>query len=148
MSDIHVFNMAEKNASNDDWRFDPITDRQRELIEDKGYEAPDTKGEASDLITEILRKEDGATAGQVRRLEFYGIYGEFSKKEAAELIDKNKHLYDEGEYQDWKQNVAGNEKKKEKKGKQELEGCYGGCGCLILLLFLFFVWRFWSWWFH
>ena len=145
MSDIHSFNMPEKNASNDDWRFDPITDRQRELIEEKGYEAPDTKGEASDLITEILRKEDGATEGQIRRLEFYGIYGDFSKKEASELIDKNKHLYDEDEYQAWKQNVAGIGEKKEKEKKDDLSGCQAGCGCLMLLIALFFLWQIWRW---
>lgn len=98
--------MPVKNASNDDWRDDPITDRQRNLIEDKGYKAPDTKGAASDLISEIIRKEDAATEGQIRRLEFYGIYGDFSKKEAMDLIEKNKPLHDEDEYQEWKKIVC------------------------------------------
>lgn len=98
--------MPVKNASNNDWRDEPITDRQQKLIEDKGYEAPRTKGEASDLISEILRKEDGATEGQLRRLEFYGICGDFSKKEAMELIEKNKPLHDEDEYQEWKKIVC------------------------------------------
>jgi hypothetical protein len=98
--------MPVKNASNDDWRNDPITERQRNLIEEKGYDAPNTKGEASDLISEILSKEDEATEGQIRRLEFYGIYGDFTKKEAMELIEKNKPLHDEDEYQEWKKIVC------------------------------------------
>jgi hypothetical protein len=98
--------MPVKNASNDDWRNDPITDRQRDLIEEKGFDAPNTKGEASDLISEILSREDKATESQIRRLEFYGIYGDFSKKEAMELIEKNKPLHDEDEYQEWKKIVC------------------------------------------
>jgi hypothetical protein len=95
-----------KKYSLNDWRDEPITDRQQKLIEDKGYQAPDTKGEASDLITEILRKEDPATEGQIRRLTFYGICGDFSKKEAIELIEKNKPLHDEEQYQLWKKMVC------------------------------------------
>ena len=106
MSDIHVNFMPLKNTTNNDWRDDPITERQRNLIEEKGFDAPNTKGEASDLISEILSKEDEATEGQIRRLEFYGIYGDFSKKEAMDLIEKNKPLHDEDEYQAWKKIVC------------------------------------------
>ena len=106
MPDIHAFKMPAKNASNDDWRNDPITERQRDLIEEKGLDAPNTRGEASDLISEFLSREDKATEGQIRRLEFYGIYGDFSKKEAMNLIEKNKPLHDEDEYQEWKKIVC------------------------------------------
>ncbi len=136
MSDIHAFNMPAKNASNDDWRDEPITDRQKKLIEDKGYEAPDTKGEASDLITEILRKEDPATEGQIRRLEFYGIYGDFSKKEASELIEKNKPLHDEEEYQKHKKTLEADAKRIE----EGSTGCSKGCGCMILIFFAIIAW--------
>lgn len=95
-----------KKYTLNDWRDEPITDRQQKLIEDKGYQVPDTKGEASDLITEILRKEDPATEGQIRRLKFYGICGDFSKKEAMDLIDQNKPLHDEEQYQLWKKVVC------------------------------------------
>lgn len=124
--------MPEKN----NWRDDAVTERQIDFLTQHGREIPETKGEASDIITEIMRGIDPATDGQKRRLEFYGIEGSFSKKEASAIIEKNKPLHDEEEYQSWKKVMSESDSKK--------SGCSQGCGCLVLIGAAFVLWKFFS----
>jgi hypothetical protein len=85
------------------WEDEPATDAQKAVLRSKRipYEGL-TKKQASDLIETIYY---GATEGQVRRLNFYGINSEgLSKREAAVIIDDYiaTHPDAENAYQLWK----------------------------------------------
>jgi hypothetical protein len=85
------------------WVDEPATDAQKAVLRSKRipYEGL-TKKQASDLIETIY---NGATEGQVRRLNFYGINSEgLSKREAAVIIDHYiaTHPDAENAYQLWK----------------------------------------------
>ena len=87
------------------WEDDPATDAQKAVLRSKRipYEGL-TKKQASDLIETIY---NGATEGQVRRLQFYGIDSEgLTKKEACVIIDDYiaSHPDAENDYQRWKMN--------------------------------------------
>jgi hypothetical protein len=89
------------------WEADPISDAQKRLLLSKHIPVSSdmTKGEASDLIGQIL---DGATEGQIRRLNFYGIDPDHvTKKEACILIDDYiaKNPDSENDYQRWKMSL-------------------------------------------
>lgn len=86
-----------------EWEDEPATDAQKAVLRSKRipYEGL-TKKQASDLIETIY---NGATEGQVRRLNFYGINSEgLSKREAAVIIDDYiaTHPDAENAYQLWK----------------------------------------------
>ena len=86
-----------------EWEDEPATDAQKNVLRSKRipYEGL-TKKQASDLIETIY---NGATEGQVRRLNFYGINSEgLSKREAAVIIDDYiaTHPDAENAYQLWK----------------------------------------------
>jgi uncharacterized protein DUF4339 len=88
-----------------EWEDEPATEAQRAVLRSKRipYDGL-TKKQASDLISTIW---NGATEGQVRRLNFYGINSEgLSKKEAAVIIDDYiaSHPDAETDYQLWKTN--------------------------------------------
>jgi uncharacterized protein DUF4339 len=87
------------------WEDEPATEAQKAVLRSKRipYDGL-TKKQASDLIETIY---NGATEGQVRRLNFYGINSEgLSKKEAAVIIDDYiaGHPDAETDYQLWKIN--------------------------------------------
>ena len=87
------------------WEDEPATNAQKAVLRSKRipYDGL-TKKHASDLIETIY---NGATEGQVRRLNFYGINSEgLSKKEACVVIDDYmaSHPDAENDYQRWKMN--------------------------------------------
>jgi len=87
------------------WEDDPATDAQKTVLRSKRipYDGL-TKKQASDLIETIY---NGATEGQVRRLQFYGINSEgLTKQEACVVIDDYiaTHPDAENDYQRWKMN--------------------------------------------
>jgi len=53
------------------WRDDPVTERQKDLIRSKGKRIPKTKGEASDLISSLLGT--GPSPRQIAKLKFLNI---------------------------------------------------------------------------
>jgi GYF domain 2 len=88
-----------------EWEDEPATDAQKNVLRSKRipYDGL-TKKQASDLIETIY---NGATEGQVRRLNFYEIDSEgLSKKEACVVIDDYiaSHPDAENDYQRWKMN--------------------------------------------
>jgi hypothetical protein len=88
-----------------EWEDEPATEAQKAVLRSKRipYDGL-TKKQASDLIETIY---NGATEGQVRRLNFYGINSEgLSKKEATVIIDDYiaNHPDAENDYQRWKMN--------------------------------------------
>jgi len=87
------------------WEDDPATDAQKAVLRSKRIPYNGlTKKQVSDLIETIY---NGATEGQVRRLQFYGINCEgLTKKEACVIIDDYiaTHPDAENDYQRWKMN--------------------------------------------
>jgi|GEM_PF-3921999 len=67
-----------------DWRDDPITSKQKELLKELGLHIPATKGEASDLINAQSGKP---TAKQTAMLKRWGLEIPSTMEEASDLID-------------------------------------------------------------
>ena len=97
-------------------KFEPVTERQIELMEKLGIEIPEglSKQDASALISEAIERKNGeseplSTDAQKRRLRFFDLQFDdhTTKREATGMIDDwlTSFPEDEERYQGWKEGL-------------------------------------------